>query len=334
MTSTSPDATGRTAETTSVDVVIVGGGAAGLSAAVALGRSLRSVIVVDAGEPRNAPAGGAHNLLGREGIAPAELLTLGRAEAHSYGAQILSGTVTAVHRREEPDLQGPDDHPFTVTVDSGEIVTARRIILASGLVDELPDIDGITALWGRDVLHCPYCHGYEVRGTRIAVLGTGPMAMHQAMLFAQLSDDVTLIVHDMSALSAEQQAQAHALGVRVVDGPVTRLATDNDDRLRAAVLADGTEIAIDALAVAPRFVARAAEYESLGGELTDHPMGRFIPTEMGGRTAIPGVWAAGNAADMMAMVGAAAAAGVFAGAGVNADLAEADMRAAMAAVVS
>jgi thioredoxin reductase len=305
---------------THVDALIVGGGAAGLAAAVALARSLRSVLVVDAGHPRNAPADGAHNLLGREGISPLDLLRLGRDEARGYGAHIVEGTVTSVTRS---SVDG--DVGFVARTAAGDEITARRLLLAGGLVDELPDIPGMAERWGRDVLHCPYCHGYEVRGARIGILGTGPMAMHQTLLFSQLSDHITVIDQGMPTPSADERAQLAALGIEVVAGPVVRLDS-TDGRLRGAVLGDGREIGLDALVVGPRMVARDGLYESLGGTLQENPMGTVIPTEFGGRTPVDGVFAAGNAADLVAQIGASAAAGVQAGALINADLIQADVR--------
>ena len=156
------------------DVVVVGGGAAGLSGAMALGRSRRSVLVVDAGEPRNANADGAHNYLGREGINPLKLLEIGRAEVAAYGVQMLADRVVGVSREEDS---------FLVTTEGGRRVTGRRVLVTGGVVDELPDVPGLADRWGIDVLHCPYCHGWEVRDQRTAVLGTTPMAGHQALLF-------------------------------------------------------------------------------------------------------------------------------------------------------
>lgn len=303
------------------DVVVVGGGAAGLSAAVALARSLRSVAVVDAGEPRNAPAAGAHNLLGREGIPPLELLAAGRREAEQYGAEIVADhAVTA--RAEE--------HGFTIGLAGGGELRARRLLLASGLVDELPDVPGVAELWGRSVLHCPYCHGWEVRGRSIGVLGAGPMSIHQTLLFRQLSEDVTFFPDRMVDPGAEAWEQLSALGVRVVEGPVRRLRLAEDE-LRAVVLDDGREVPVDALVVAPRFVARADLYEQLGGTLTDHPVGALIATGPVGGTEIPGVWAAGNAGDLSAMVSSATGAGLGAAAAINADLVAEDAAAAVRA---
>ncbi|MCB7135015.1 NAD(P)/FAD-dependent oxidoreductase [Cellulosimicrobium marinum] len=301
--------------TTPYDVAIVGGGPAGLSAAVTLARSLRSVVVLDAGEPRNAPAEGAHNLLGREGVAPRDLLATGRQEAAAYGAEVRAARVVGARR---------DGDGFVLDVASGTPVRARRVVLATGLVDELPDVPGVRDLWGTDVLHCPYCHGYEVRGRRIGVLATGPAALHQVLLMRQLSDDVTLFLHTAPEPDDAAWEQLAALGVRVVEGRVARLDVA-DGRLRGVVLDDGTTIAVGALAVAPRFVARGELFEQLGGTVEDHPMGgRFVPADPRGATSVPGVWAAGNTSDLTAMVGASAAAGVMAGGGVNADLAAED----------
>lgn len=303
------------------DVAVIGGGAAGLSAAVTLARSLRSVVVVDAGEPRNAPAAGAHNVLARDGISPFELLAAGRQEADQYGAEIRHDGAVAASRR---------DDGFEVALAGGGTVRARRLLLATGLIDELPDVPGVRELWGKTVLHCPYCHGWEVRGQRIGVLGTNARSVHQTLLFRQLSDDVTLFVHRMPDPGDEVWEQLAALDVRVVSGDVQRLRVENDV-LRAVVLNDGQAVDVDALAVAPRFIARADLYEQLGGALAEHPAGALIETDPTGRTEIPGVWAAGNANDLAAMVSAAAGAGVMAAAAINADLVAEDAAAAVRA---
>ena len=306
----------------SYDVAVVGGGAAGLSAAVALARSLRSVVVLDAGEPRNAPATGAHNLLGREGVSPLELLDEGRREAEGYGAQVRAGRAVDVRR---------SDAGFELGLADGSTLRARRLLLATGLVDELPEVPGVRELWGRDVLHCPYCHGWEVRGRRIGVLGTGPMTAHQALLFRQLSEGVTVFLHSGPDLEAEAAEQRDALDVPVVRGPVARLSVE-DDRLTGVVLADGRTVALDAVAVGPRMRSRDELWSQLGGTLTEHPMGAFIDADAQGRTALPGVWVAGNSRDLSAMVGMSAAQGVFAGAAINADLVMEEAQAAVRGV--
>ncbi len=270
-----------------VDVVVVGGGPAGLSAAVAPARSLRSVVVLDAGEPRNAPADGAHNVLGHEGRSPRDLLAAGRREASGYGVAFRDARAVSARRAGDR---------FEVTLSDGVSLLARRLLLATGLIDELPDVPGVREQWRRGVLHCAYCHGWEVRGRRIGVLGTSPAGVHQALMFTQLSDDVTLFSHGMTALG-DAREQLDAVGVRVVELPVRRLRSQ-DGSLRAVVLDDATEVALDAVVVTPRHVARAELFEQLGGTMTEHPFGLFISTDpMTGQTDIPGVWAAGNSSD-------------------------------------
>jgi thioredoxin reductase len=309
------------------DVVIIGGGAAGLSGAVSLARSRRSVLVVDAGQPRNAPAEGVHNYLGREGTPPGELLAIGRAELAGYGGEVVSGVVTAARR--------DGDAGFCVTLDGGREVSARRLLIATGLVDELPDLPGVAERWGRDVLHCPYCHGWEVRDQAIGVLATGPTAVHQALLFRQLSEDVTFFRHTGPELPAEEAAQLAALGIRIVDGEVAGLEA-SDDRLTGVHLASGEVVPRAAVVVAPRFTARADVLASLGLEATDqemrgHVMGSAVAADPTGATAVPGVWVAGNVADLSAQVVVSAAAGMRAGAMINADLIAEDTRRAVTA---
>ena len=298
------------------DVAVLGGGSAGLAAAIALGRSRRNVVVVDAGQPRNAPAAGAHNVLGHEGIPPQELIARGRAEAEGYGVRILNGEVTGVSG-------GIDD--FTVTVSGGTGgVRARRLILATGLVDDLPDIPGVAAGWGHSVLHCAFCHGWEIRDQRIAILARGEVSVHHALLFSQLSDHVTVFLHDAGDPTPEQQEQLEALNVTVVRPRVARLVLDGR-QVTAVETEDGRSFETGAVVVVPRFNARTEQYESLGGTAEATPFGIQIPADPRGMTQVPGVWAAGNATQLMAMVVTAAASGVTAGTAVHADLASADL---------
>jgi thioredoxin reductase (NADPH) len=308
------------------DVVVVGGGAAGLSGAVALSRARRSVLVVDAGSPRNAPAVHVHNYLGREGTPPGELLTAGRAELAGYGGEVVVDTVVAAEQV---------DGGFRVSLAGGRSVRARRLLVATGLVDELPAVPGLAPRWGRDVLHCPYCHGYEVRDRAIGVLATGPMAVHQTLLFRQLSDDVTLFLHTAPDLTADEREQLAALGVAVVEGEVAAVEVA-DDRLTGLRLRSGEVVPRDAVVVAPRFVARAEVLSFLGVDAVEQEMagvvvGTAVPADPTGATAVPGVWVAGNVTDLGAQVVGSAAAGVKAGAMINADLVAEDARRAVAA---
>jgi thioredoxin reductase len=295
----------------SYDVVVLGGGAAGLNGAMMLARSRRSVAIIDAGAPRNAPADGVHGLLGHDGVPPAELLERGRAEVRRYGGHVVTAEVTGATR-----VEGG----FTVTLADGRSTRGRRLLVTTGLVDVLPEVPGVRERWGRDVLHCPYCHGWEVRDRAIAILATGPMSVHQALLFRQLSDDVTFVAHAVRP-DAEQAEQLAARGIRVVDGPVASLEIV-EDRLVGVRMCDGEVIDCQAVVVSPRMVARAGFLDDLGLRTVEHPSGtgEHVPCDPTGRTDVPGVWAAGNVTDLVAQVGAAAAQGAYAGAQINADL--------------
>jgi thioredoxin reductase len=267
------------------DVIVIGGGPAGLSGAVALGRALRSVLVIDSGEGRNAPAEGIHNFLTRDGMTPAEFRAAGRAEVEKYGGKVIEGEVVSA-------VPG-----FEVTLADGSVHRARRLLVTAGVVDVLPDVPGLAERWGSTVLHCPYCHGYEVRGKAIGVIGTPgeEMTDHKMRLWAQWSPDLRLLTQDEIAAVEEG-------GVRMTDG---------------------TLVARDYLVVTTRLEARGGFLATLGLEPVEHPMGigTYVPaTDPTGRTAVDGVWVAGNIADPMAQVITSAAAGLTAGAMINADL--------------
>ncbi|GAA2670606.1 NAD(P)/FAD-dependent oxidoreductase [Nonomuraea recticatena] len=304
------------------DVVVFGGGAAGLSGALMLARARRAVAVIDAGAPRNAPAEGVHGLLALDGTPPAELLERGRAEVRRYGGHVVSGEVVTAVR----DTEG-----FTVTLADGRSVRARRLLVTTGLVDELPDVRGLRDRWGRDVVHCPYCHGWEVRDQAIGVLATGPLSVHQALLFRQWSADVTFFSHTMPPPTGEQARQLAARGIRVVDGEVASLEIA-EDRLVGVRLSDGTLVGRETVAVSPRMTARACFLAALGLRPAEHPLGagEHIPSDAAGRTEVPGVWVAGNVTDLAAQVGASAAAGAAAAAQINADLVAEETRLAVA----
>ena len=251
------------------DVVVVGGGAAGLSGALMLARARRSVLVIDGGAPRNAPADGVHGLLARDGTPPVALLETGREEVRRYGGQVVTGEVATVTG---------ESGGFTVGLADDRSVGARRLLVTTGLVDELPDLPGLRDRWGRDVLHCPYCHGWEVRDRAIGVLATGPMSVHQALLFRQWSADVTYFVHTLPPPAAEEAEQLAARGVGVVHGEVASVVVA-EDRLAGLRLRDGTVVPRDAVAVAPRMTVRAGFLARLGLQAVDHPggVGTYLP---------------------------------------------------------
>lgn len=295
------------------DVVIIGGGAAGLSGAVALGRALRSVLVIDGGEPRNAPAAGVHNFLTRDGMPPAELVAAGRAEAVRYGAEFRSGQVS--------EVTGTAD-AFRVAVD-GETVEARRIIVATGVRDVLPDIPGLAEGWGSAVVHCPYCHGWEVRGGAIGVIATSaaPMSAMKGLLWSQWTDDLLLFLNDTFTPDADQARRLAVRGVQTVAGKIEAVTAEG------VRLTGGAVIPRDHLVVSTRVEARLDFLAPLGLKPVEHETGTgtYLPVEdPSGRTSVPGVWAAGNITEPMAQVISSAAAGLGAGAGVNMDLILAD----------
>jgi thioredoxin reductase len=307
------------------DVVVIGGGAAGLSGALALSRARRSVLVVDDGTPRNASAGQVHNYLGREGTPPAELLALGRAEVAGYGGRFRDGRVERAER---------SDDGFRVTLTDGGSVLARRLLVTSGLADELPDVPGVAELFGHDVLHCPYCHGWEVRDQPIGVLG-GAFGVHQALMWRQWSADLTLFLHTGPEPSDDEREQLAARGIAVVPGVVAGLDVDAG-RLTGVRLADGRVVARRALVVSPRFVARGGVLASLGleaapVEMNGHVVGSAVAADPTGATAVPGVFVAGNVTDLRAQVISSAAAGLNTAAMLNADLIAEDTRVAVAA---
>jgi len=303
-------------ESPSFDVVVVGGGAAGLSAALVLGRARRRIAVVDAGTPRNAPAAHMQGFLSRDGMPPRDLLAAGRAEVSGYGVELLEDRVDAI------------DTGFSVRLASGDELQARRILLATGIRDELPEITGVRERWGRDLLHCPYCHGWEVRDEPIGALGTVPGSVQHAQLLRQWSDDVAFFVHTYD-LTPTEQMQLEARGVQIVRGDVARLVVE-DDRLSGVELADGRVIARTAVFIRPNNVPHAdGLLAGLGCAVDDDG---FAIVDGSGRTSTVGVWAAGNVVDPRAQVITAAGAGSAAAIAINADLVEEDVRNALSPV--
>lgn len=308
------------------DVIVVGGGAAGLSGALALVRSRRSVLVIDNGTPRNAPAEHVRNYLTRDGVPPAELYALGRDEVTGYGGEVVTGTVTSATQAESG---------FQVDLSDGRSFQARRLLVTAGVTDELPDVPGLAERFGRDVLHCPYCHGWEVRDQAIGVLATGGMAVHQAQLFRQLSDDVTLFLHKGPELADEQWEELAARGIAVVQGEVEGIELDGD-KLTGVRLAGGRVIPRQALVVQTSVRARADFLDSLGLKAVEREargtvIGTAVESDPTGATNVPGVWVAGNVTDPMSQVISSAAAGLQAGAVINADLIAEETRVAVAA---
>lgn len=289
------------------DAIVVGGGAAGLSAALTLGRACRRVLVLDAGEPRNRFAAHMHGMLGHDGIDPAELLRQGRKEVAAYDVTIRLEAVIDV---------ADADGGLTVTLAGGGQLHARALVVASGLTDDLPAIPGVAEQWGIGVLHCPYCHGWEVRGQRLGVLGTSPVSLHHAELIRQWSDRLTFFTAGCGPIDPELRARLRSRGVELVDVPVTGLSTV-DGRLTGARLADGAEVGLDAVFVAPTLRPHDEFLAALELEQADNPMGSFITVDFAGQTSHPRIWAIGNVVNPGANVPISIGAGSMTGGAVN-----------------
>ncbi|WP_343245821.1 NAD(P)/FAD-dependent oxidoreductase [Streptomyces sp. SID4985] len=308
------------------DVIVVGGGAAGLSAALVLGRARRRTLVVDAGEPRNAPSAHMHGYLSRDGMAPADFLAVGREEIARYGVELVRDRAVTASRAADLTFDGRAPGGFTLTLASGRTVHARHLVVATGLRDELPPVPGLAERFGRDVIHCPYCHGWEARDLPTGVLATSPLSAHQALMVTQWSDDVRLFLNEVpeSDLAAEDRRRLAAAGVEVVPGEVTGLVV-TDDRLTGVRLGDGTVHDRAVLYVAPRAVPRDELLTALGAEMRETPFGRYPVIDERGLTSVPGLWAAGNASGFAEQVVNAASRGYRAGATINGELLFADL---------
>ncbi|GAU66527.1 putative oxidoreductase [Streptomyces sp. NBRC 110611] len=301
------------------DVIVIGGGAGGLNAALVLARARRRVAVVDSGSPRNAPAAHMQGFLSRDGMAPQALLEVGRAELAGYGVEIIDAQVDGVDR-----VVGVP--AFDVRLSGGPVLSTRRVVVATGLRDELPEIPGVRERWGKDLLHCPYCHGYEVRDQPIGVLGTSPAAVQHALLLRQWSSDIVLFPHSLE-LTGEDRERLAARGVRIMEGTVKQLVVA-DDRLRGVELADGHAVPRSTVFVVSRMVPNDALLTELGCERDDQG---WVATDRTGRTSVPGVWAVGNVVDPRALVISAAGMGSAAAFAINHGLVDEDVEQAVEA---
>ncbi|MCJ0903486.1 NAD(P)/FAD-dependent oxidoreductase [Rhodococcus sp. ARC_M6] len=308
----------------SYDVAVIGGGAAGLNAALILGQTRRAVVVFDNGTPRNAAAAHMNGFLSRDGMNPAELLTVGRGEVRKFGGEFHDGTVVSVTR---------DGARFSIELADGARISVRKVLVATGLTDRLPEeLRGFGERWGQDVLHCPYCHGYAVRDQPLGVIGkNAEFAMHQALMIRQWSDDVVLFLHRIAELSAEDREKLAARDISIVEGEVSGPVIEGD-RLVGIRLVDGTAVARSAIFVGGAITMDPNDsiLRAFGAERAANLMGEFVIADNMGATSVPGVWAAGNVVDPSAQVIMAAAAGAKAGAAMNMALTTDDLEDALA----
>lgn len=300
-----------TQHTEHFDAIVIGGGAAGLSAALMLGRARRRTLVIDSGLPRNRFAAHMHGVLGHEGIDPAELLRKGRAELAAYDVGIRPGRVARLDETDHEDGNG-----VSVLLEDGERLTARIAIVATGVTDELPDIPGLAERWGATVLHCPYCHGWEVRERRIGVLTTSPLGMHQAQLIRQWSDDVVVFTAGLGQLEDAEEQRLLARGITLVPSPVTEVLGDGD-QVTAVRTADELTTEVGAIFTAGTLHPHDDFLTHLGLDRTDTPVGSFLAVDATGKTSSDRIWAVGNVSNPMANVPISMSAGTMAGSVVN-----------------
>ena len=309
------------------EVIVLGGSAAGLSAGLTLARARRRVAVIDGGTPRNARAEGIHGLVTAEGLAPSEYAARGRAEVTGYGGQVIDGRVVGVEHT---------DDGFAVQLGDGTRLSGRAVLAATGIRDELPAVPGLADHWGTQVLHCPYCHGWEFRDRRIAVLATGPMSWMQALLFRQWSADTVLLTNGFT-YDDEALARVDAMGIQVHHGVVAEIVgtsaggSDEAGRLGGVRLADGRVFEVDAVALHSHLHANVEMLGDLGLEVAENEFGTYVPTGDDGSTAVPGLWVAGNLRDQHATVASSSADGVLVAARLNMSLIFTDAETAVAA---
>ena len=289
------------------DIIIVGGSFAGQSAALQLGRARRRVLLIDGGQPRNRFAHTSHGFLGQDGQTPSAIMETAKDQ--------LAGYKTVEQREGQAVDAAAIEQGFRISLASGGEVTASRIILATGVRDHLPDLPGLKERWGVSVLHCPYCHGYELNQRPVGVLASSEMAMHHATLLPDWGP-TTLFTQNAFTPTPQQQAALAARGTAVEQTPVTELL-GNSPALEAVRLSDGRTVEIAGLFIAPKTEPASDLANRLGCTFEDGPTGPFIVADRMQQTSVPGVFAAGDAASPMANATLASAAGVMAAAGAH-----------------
>jgi len=301
------------------DVVVVGAGAAGLAAGLTLARALRSVLLFDGGDTRNSRADHSHGILGLDGLSPADLSGRGRAEVERFGGIIRRGEVTGAAL----GVRGT----FVVTTTSGDKVACRQLLVASGVRDEIPAVQGVFDLWGDRVVICPYCDGWEARGSDIAILGTGPKSVSQAHLLRQWSDRVTLFTNGVVPLDGDDASRLASRGVRVIESTIEAVRRRHD---RVILITGQSQHECDVVFTAPRPLPDNRVLAALGAEMVESAAGRLPVVDFRGATSVAGVWAAGNAVNPSLKYSTAMGAGMDVATHINEALVTADIDDAVA----
>lgn len=292
------------------DVIIVGGSYSGLAAAMALGRALRKVLVIDSGHPCNKQTPHSHNFLTNDGKTPKEIASTARQQVQLYDTvELLDGLVTAV---------GKTETGFELSVQTGETFAAKKLVFATGIKDIMPEIPGFSACWGLTALHCPYCHGYEFRHQSTGILANGDAAFELSSLISNWTTDLTLYTNGKSNLTEQQSKKLQQHKINIVEGKITRLDHKNG-HIEKVIFEDGTDASIKALYARLPFVQHSPIPQSLGCGITEEG---YIQVDMAQRTTVPGIFACGDSTTRMRTVANAVAMGTTTGIMLNKELVE------------
>lgn len=269
------------------DAIVIGGSYSGLAAAMGLGRALRKVLVIDSGLPSNRFTAEAHNFLTHDGSSPGEILRAAREQIRRYQTVTFLNGV-AVAARLERDT-------FHVTIENGETHLASKLVLATGIIDQLPGISGLAECWGKSVLHCPYCHGYEVRGAKTAILGNGDYALEFSSLISNWTFDLTLLTNGQSTLTVDQASKIASQNIKIIENDIESIH-HVDGYVDRILFNDRPPILIDAIYTKPRLQQHSNLASMLGCEMSDEG---YIKVDGAQRTTIPGVYACGDNSSKM-----------------------------------
>ena len=290
------------------DVIIIGGSYSGLAAGMALGRALRKVLIIDSGKPCNRYTPHSHNFITHDGRVPAEIAALARKQVEKYSTvKFFNGL--AILAAKKADL-------FYVSTDANTMFRAKKLIFATGVRDLMPDIPGFEECWGKSVVHCPYCHGYEVRNERTGILGNGEYAFEFASMISNWTNDLSVYTNGKSTLTDEQTRKLARHNISVFEDEIERLEHSNGD-LQRIIFKNGKSAPLKALYSRPHFVQHCDLPASLGCELTDDG---YIKVDSSQMTTVPGIFASGDNTTRMRTVANAVAMGTTAGMMVNKEL--------------
>lgn len=290
------------------DVIIVGGSYAGLSAAMSLGRSLRKVLIIDSGEPCNKQTPHSHNFITNDGVKPAVIAEKARAEVLKYNTVTFLNGIAIAGRKTE--------RGFTITTQSGDDFSARKLIFATGIKDNMPGIKGFSACWGVSVVHCPYCHGYEIRHQKTGIIANGEKAFHLASLVNNLTDKLTVLTTGKANFDAHQLLKLNKHGIRIIEKEIIEIEHESG-YIKNVVFYDGSREEFAATYAAVPFTQQSDIPVSLGCQLTDQG---YIQVDMMQKTTIDGVYACGDNCSRMRSVANAVSSGNMVGAVVNMEL--------------